>query len=278
MQSRTLRSRPRCWAVNGAVEAARAGEYGKGFAVVSSDIQNLATEAAENAESIKDLVKAIQDQIGVVRIDMLQIADASAADVDRARMSTAALTEVEGAMRRRGGRQPECPVQRQGDHRRAGAGQEGGRADRGGCRTGKLGRTSGVRSGVAAETGHRRACPPPSRTSPRPQTNCNPGSDRTGATHRGAPQWTTYKICPPPLTAPDRTGDPSQPQQFVTFYLGSDCFAFPMATVLEIIRVPQVVKVPLTPPGFVGLANLRGAIPADHGPAPADRHGQPGRR
>lgn len=40
-------------AVNGAVEAARAGEYGKGFAVVSTDIQNLANDAAENAEQIK---------------------------------------------------------------------------------------------------------------------------------------------------------------------------------------------------------------------------------
>lgn len=54
--------------------------------------------------------------------------------------------------------------------------------------------------------------------------------------------------------------DQAQVRQFVTFYLGDDCFAFPMETVLEIIRVPGVVHVPLAPRGFVGLANLRGAI------------------
>lgn len=48
--------------------------------------------------------------------------------------------------------------------------------------------------------------------------------------------------------------------QFVTFFLGKECFAFPMSAVLEIIRAPQVVPVPLTSPGLVGLANLRGEI------------------
>ena len=49
-------------AVNGAVEAARAGEYGKGFAVVSGDIQNLADDASTNVEQVQDLVRRIQDQ------------------------------------------------------------------------------------------------------------------------------------------------------------------------------------------------------------------------
>lgn len=48
--------------------------------------------------------------------------------------------------------------------------------------------------------------------------------------------------------------------QYVAFYLGEECCAFPMATVLEIIRVPETVNVPLTPSGLVGLANLRGAV------------------
>jgi methyl-accepting chemotaxis protein len=85
-------------AVTGAVEAARAGEYGKGFAVVSTDIQNLANDAAENAEQIKDLVKAIQDQLVVVRTDLGQIAEASIEEVERAKKSTEGLLLIERDM------------------------------------------------------------------------------------------------------------------------------------------------------------------------------------
>lgn len=81
-------------AVNGAVEAARAGEFGKGFAVVSTDIQNLANDAAENAEQIKDLVKAIQDQIAIVRTDLISIAEGSMSEVEKAKTSTDALVII----------------------------------------------------------------------------------------------------------------------------------------------------------------------------------------
>jgi methyl-accepting chemotaxis protein len=57
-------------AVNGAVEAARAGEYGKGFAVVSKDIRNLARDSGENAARIKDTLVAIQSQIAGVRREL----------------------------------------------------------------------------------------------------------------------------------------------------------------------------------------------------------------
>lgn len=49
-------------------------------------------------------------------------------------------------------------------------------------------------------------------------------------------------------------------EQFVTFFLEDECFAFPMRSVREIIRAPSTVDVPLTPPALVGLANLRGAV------------------
>lgn len=48
--------------------------------------------------------------------------------------------------------------------------------------------------------------------------------------------------------------------QYVTFNLNDEAFAFPMAHVLEIVRVPETVAVPLTPPSLVGLANLRGSV------------------
>ncbi len=70
-------------AVSGSVEAARAGEFGKGFAVVSTDIRNLARDSAENAERIKDTVKTIQDTIAIVRADLREIADTAAGEVEK---------------------------------------------------------------------------------------------------------------------------------------------------------------------------------------------------
>ncbi|MCJ2069363.1 methyl-accepting chemotaxis protein [Methylobacterium sp. J-030] len=70
-------------AVNGSVEAARAGEFGKGFAVVSTDIRNLARDSAENAERIKDTVKTIQDTIVFVRGDLQEIAESAATEVEK---------------------------------------------------------------------------------------------------------------------------------------------------------------------------------------------------
>jgi methyl-accepting chemotaxis protein len=83
-------------AVNGSIEAARAGEYGKGFVVVATDIRNLAHDSAENADRIKDLVKAIQDQIGLVGRDLHAIATSAAAEVDKARAITVNLVRIEG--------------------------------------------------------------------------------------------------------------------------------------------------------------------------------------
>jgi len=48
--------------------------------------------------------------------------------------------------------------------------------------------------------------------------------------------------------------------QYVTFHLNEETFAFPMTAVIEIVRVPDTVNVPMTPPALVGLANLRGSV------------------
>jgi methyl-accepting chemotaxis protein len=81
-------------AVNGSVEAARAGEFGKGFAVVSTDIRNLARDSAENADRIKDTVKAIQDQVGAVRRDLEEIANLAAIEVEKGKQISADLANV----------------------------------------------------------------------------------------------------------------------------------------------------------------------------------------
>ncbi|MGB0905806.1 MAG: chemotaxis protein CheW, partial [Mangrovicoccus sp.] len=48
--------------------------------------------------------------------------------------------------------------------------------------------------------------------------------------------------------------------QCVSFSLDGEIFAFPIALVQEIIRVPATVKVPMTPQVLIGLTNLRGNV------------------
>ena len=82
-------------AVNGSIEAARAGEFGKGFVVVATDIRNLAHDSAENADRIKDLVKGVQDQIGVVGRDLEEIVATALSEVEKAKASTTNLVSIE---------------------------------------------------------------------------------------------------------------------------------------------------------------------------------------
>jgi methyl-accepting chemotaxis protein len=86
-------------AVNGSVESARAGEFGKGFAVVSTDIRNLARDSAENADRIKDLVKAVQDRIVEVRFDLEETSRLALAEVETAKATSGRLVEMERNMR-----------------------------------------------------------------------------------------------------------------------------------------------------------------------------------
>ena len=81
-------------AVNGSVESARAGEFGKGFAVVSTDIRNLARDSAENADRIKDLVKAVQDRIAEVRIDIDETSRQTLAEAESAKATAAQVVEI----------------------------------------------------------------------------------------------------------------------------------------------------------------------------------------
>lgn len=48
--------------------------------------------------------------------------------------------------------------------------------------------------------------------------------------------------------------------EFVTFSVEGELFAAPMAPVQEIIRVPELARVPLAPASLLGLSNLRGRV------------------
>jgi len=85
-------------AVSGSVEAARAGDLGKGFAVVSKDIRNLARDSGDNAGRIKDTVRAIQDQIVTVRQELEQIIAAAAAENQKNALVLSNLADVQKDM------------------------------------------------------------------------------------------------------------------------------------------------------------------------------------
>jgi methyl-accepting chemotaxis protein len=82
-------------AVSGAVEAARAGDAGRGFSVVSGDIRNLAREASESADRVKDTVRSISDQIAFVRRDLEQIVTSAEAEVEKNQSVFATLDAIE---------------------------------------------------------------------------------------------------------------------------------------------------------------------------------------
>lgn len=73
----------------------------------------------------------------------------------------------------------------------------------------------------------------------------------------------TVAASPPPLGGEAQSSSldtESDVRQFVIFVCGSEVFGVDMAPVQEIIRVPEVVRVPLGPETLLGLANLRGKV------------------
>jgi purine-binding chemotaxis protein CheW len=59
---------------------------------------------------------------------------------------------------------------------------------------------------------------------------------------------------------PQQTGEVAVTRQFVTFHMEEETFAVPLTDVQEIIRLPDMVGVPLASPNLEGLANLRGSV------------------
>ena len=81
-------------AVSGSVEAARAGESGRGFAVVSNDIRNLARDASANVERAKDIVQNILERISTLKSDLQQFTAAAEVEMQRNQVVSAALLRL----------------------------------------------------------------------------------------------------------------------------------------------------------------------------------------
>ena len=69
-------------AISGSIEAARAGDFGKGFAVVSSDIRNLAKDSGTNTEKINDIVESMNAEINTVETDWNNLLHSQEAEQD----------------------------------------------------------------------------------------------------------------------------------------------------------------------------------------------------
>lgn len=85
-------------AVSGSVEATRAGEAGRGFATVAGDIRKLSRDASLSAERASDIVRMMQDQVGVVRRDLDQVIGAAEVEIGRNRAVVERFTAITGEL------------------------------------------------------------------------------------------------------------------------------------------------------------------------------------
>ncbi|MBE0499504.1 MAG: methyl-accepting chemotaxis protein [Campylobacterales bacterium] len=70
-------------AISGSIEAARAGDFGKGFAVVSADIRNLAKDSESNTEKINDTIESMNAEISMVQTDWGNLLDGQGGEKKR---------------------------------------------------------------------------------------------------------------------------------------------------------------------------------------------------
>ncbi len=66
----TIAEQTNLLALNATIEAARAGEHGKGFAVVASEVRELANRSARSASEIAEVLDAIREGVGQVARSM----------------------------------------------------------------------------------------------------------------------------------------------------------------------------------------------------------------
>lgn len=91
-------------ALNAAIEATRAGAAGRSFAVVASEVRQLAAEARRSAESIEGMVADTQTQMQAVLALMQEVEQGTAKGAEAVVESDAAFRDIGSAVKRLAGR------------------------------------------------------------------------------------------------------------------------------------------------------------------------------
>ncbi|MEQ9606138.1 MAG: PAS domain-containing methyl-accepting chemotaxis protein [Kiloniellaceae bacterium] len=86
-------------ALNATIEAARAGEAGKGFAVVASEVKNLAMQTAKATEEIGSQIRGIQDSSGTTAASIREIGNIIAQVSEISTSISSAVEEQSSATR-----------------------------------------------------------------------------------------------------------------------------------------------------------------------------------
>lgn len=83
-------------ALNATIEAARAGEAGKGFAVVASEVKNLANQTTKATGDIAEQIKSIQEQTGKT-VDAIKTIDGRIKEMTEIATAVSASVEEQNA-------------------------------------------------------------------------------------------------------------------------------------------------------------------------------------